>query len=343
MAAGGGVKLSLGELAEHIGAELRGDGDRMVERLASLPRAVAGEVSFLSSARYRMHLAATRASAVILAPRFSHVCPVDALMMENPYLGYARAAAALNPQPQRAGGTHPTAWVSEEARVHASAWVGPQAVVEGGASVAAGVFVGPGCTVGAGVSVGEGCRLVANVTLCHGVRLGRRVQVHPGAVIGADGFGLAEDQGRWVKILQLGAVDIGDDVEIGANTTVDRGALENTIIECGVKLDNQVQVGHNCKIGAHTAIAGATGIAGSVSIGKRCRIGGGVGINGHIEIADDVHITGRSVVAQSISQPGVYSSGVPLQETRAWRRNYLRFCRLDELARRLGRLEKNST
>lgn len=336
------MKLSLGELADRIGAELRGDADQVVERVASLRRAVPGEVSFLANARYRPHLCGTRASAVILSPRFSDVCPVDALLMENPYLGYARAAAALNPQPDPPRGLHPSAWVSEEAQLHESAWVGAQAVVEAGASVAAGAYIGPGCMVGSRVFVGEDCRLVANVTLCHGVRLGRRVQVHPGAVIGADGFGLAEDEGRWVKIPQLGGVDIGDDVEIGANTTVDRGALEDTVIERGVKLDNLVQVGHNCRIGEHTAVAGATGIAGSVSIGRRCRIGGGVGINGHIELTDDVHVTGRSVVAQSIAEPGVYSSGVPLQETQAWRRNYLRFCRLDELARRLKRLEEES-
>ncbi len=336
------MKLCLGELAERIGADLRGDPERVVERLATLQRAVPGEVSFLANARYRRYLSGTRASAVILSPRVSEACPVDVLLMENPYLGYARAAAVLNPQPKPPRGRHPNAWISPEARVHGFAWVGPQAVVEAGASVAAGAYIGPGCVVGADALVGEDCWLVANVTLCHGVRLGRRVQVHPGAVIGADGFGLAEDQGRWVKIPQLGSVVIGDDVEIGANTTVDRGALEDTVIEAGAKLDNLVQVGHNCRIGEHTAVAGATGIAGSVSIGRRCRIGGGVGINGHIELTDDVHVTGRSVVAQSIVEPGVYSSGVPLQETRAWRRNYLRYRQLDELARRLKRLEKES-
>ena len=336
------MKLSLGELAERIGADLRGDAHQVVERLATLQRAVPGEVSFLANARYRQHLSMTRASAVILSPRYSDACPVDALLMENPYLGYARAAAALNPQTDSPRGLHPSAWISAEAGIHRSAWVGPQAVVEAGARVAAGSYIGPGCMVGAEATIGEDCCLVANVTLCRGVRLGRRVQVHPGAVIGADGFGLAEDQGRWVKIPQLGSVIIGDDVEIGANTTVDRGALEDTVIEAGVKLDNLVQVGHNCRIGEHTAVAGTTGIAGSVSIGRRCRIGGGVGINGHIELADEVQVTGRSVVAQSITEAGVYSSGVPLQETRAWRRNYLRYRQLDELARRLRALEKES-
>ncbi len=336
------MTLSLGELAERIGAELRGDPQRRVERLSSLSQAGPGAISFLANARYVRYLSETRPSAVILSQRFFDACPVDVLLMDNPYLGYARAAAVLNPQPAAPRGLHASAWVSEDAQVHESAWVGPQAVVEAGALVAANVYVGAGCLVGPRVAVGEDCRLVANVTLCHGVRLGRRVTVHPGAVIGADGFGLAQDQGRWVKIPQLGAVDIGDDVEIGANTTVDRGALEDTVIERGVKIDNLVQVGHNCRIGEDTAVAGATGIAGSVSIGKRCRIGGGVGINGHIELTDDVHITGRSVVAQSIAEPGVYSSGVPLQDTRAWRRNYLTFRRLEELARRLRVLEKES-
>ncbi len=337
------LRLSLGELAQGIGAELRGDESRPVKRLATLERAGQGDVSFLANPRYRRFLAGTRASAVIISRSDADACPVDALIMENPYLGYARAANILYPLPDLPQGTHPAAWVSDNAKIHETAWVGPQAVVEAGALVAAGAFIGPGCVVGADVRIGEGSRLVANVTLCAGVRLGRGVLVHPGAVIGSDGFGLADDEGVWVKIPQLGTVIIGDDVEIGANTTVDRGALDDTIIERGAKLDNLVQVGHNCRIGEHTAIAGATGIAGSVSVGRHCSIGGGVGISGHIELTDQVQITGRSVVFQSISEPGVYSSGMPLQENRAWRRTYVRCRELDDFARRLTRLEKKTS
>ncbi len=333
----------MGTLAQGIGAELRGDNTRLVARLATLERAERGDVSFLANPRYRRFLASTRASAVIISRHDADACPVDALIMENPYLGYAKAANILHPLSDSPQGTHPAAWVSDDAQVHESAWVGPQAVVEGGAVVGAGVFIGPGCVVGADVMIGEGSRLVANVTLCAGVRLGRGVVVHPGAVIGSDGFGLADDEGVWVKIPQLGTVVIGDDVEIGANTTVDRGALDDTTIERGVKLDNLVQVGHNCRIGEHTAIAGATGIAGSVSVGRHCSIGGGVGISGHIELTDQVQITGRSVVFQSISEPGVYSSGMPLQENRAWRRTYVRCRELDDFARRLKRLEKKTS
>jgi UDP-3-O-[3-hydroxymyristoyl] glucosamine N-acyltransferase len=333
-----GVRLTLGELASVIGADLRGDPDLLVERVATLQGAGPGAVTFLSNRRYRHLLAGTRASAVILGPADAPDCPTAALVMANAYLGYARAASALNPPVAPPRGVHPSARVSDAARVDASAWVGPQAVVEAGAEVAAHAFIGPSCVVGEGVRVGAGTRLVANVTLCAGVALGARVLVHPGAVIGADGFGIANDRGVWVKIPQLGSVVVGDDVEIGANTTVDRGALEDTVIENGVKLDNQIQVGHNCRIGAHTAIAGCTGIAGSTTIGQRCMIGGGVGINGHIEICDDVQIAARSVVYQSITQPGMYASGTPLQPQAQWLRNLPRHRQLDEMYKRLKRL-----
>jgi UDP-3-O-[3-hydroxymyristoyl] glucosamine N-acyltransferase len=336
------LSLSLEDLAQAIGAELRGDGESRIERIAVIERAGPGDVTFLSNPRYRKHLAHVRAAAVILSERDADACPTAALVVDNPYLGYARAALALNPEPEPPQGVHPAAWVSDRATVDATAWVGPQAVVEAGAVLAARVLVGPGCVVGEGAVVGEGTRLVAKVTLCHGVTVGRRVLMHPGVVIGADGFGLANDNGAWVKIPQLGTVLIGDDVEIGANTTIDRGALEDTVIGCGVKLDNQIQIGHNCRVGEHTAMAGTVALAGSVIVGKRCTLGGGVGVNGHIEIADDVHVTGRSVIWRSISEPGVYSSGLPLQENRVWRRNYPRFAQLDEMYRRLKALADKS-
>ncbi len=332
--------LTLAELAGAIGAELRGDPASRVERVANLQHAVEGEVGFLTDSRYRNYLETTRATAVILASKDADASPVAVLVMDNPYLGYARAAQALDPLPPRPCGIHPHATIDGQARVHASAWVGPQSVIEEGARIGAGAFIGPRCLVGRDVIIGEHARLVAGVTICHSVEIGSRVLIHPGAVIGADGFGFANDNGVWVKIPQTGGVSIGDDAEIGANTTIDRGALEDTIIAEGVKLDNQIQVAHNVQIGAHTAVAGCVGIAGSTSIGRRCTIGGGVGIVGHLEIADDVHITVGSIVFQSLTEPGLYSSGVPVQENRPWRRNFVRFRQLDEMMRRIKNLEK---
>jgi len=259
--------------------------------------------------------------------------------MDNPYLGYARAAALLNPPARQAGGIHPQAWISDGAQVDPSAWVGPQAVVEAGSKVGAGSYLGPGCVLERNVVIGQGTRLVANVTICATVTIGDRGLIHPGVVIGADGFGIANDEGVWVKVPQLGSVRIGDDVEIGANTAIDRGALEDTVIENGVKLDNLVQVGHNVHIGEHTAIAGCAAIAGSARIGRRCTVGGMVAIAGHLEIADDVHLTACSAVPRSIPKPGIYSSGMPIQDNKAWRRTIARLRQLDELARRVKELE----
>jgi UDP-3-O-[3-hydroxymyristoyl] glucosamine N-acyltransferase len=331
--------LTLERLSALIGAKLRGDPACQVERVAPLQSAGPGDLTFLSSRRYRRYLAGSRAAAVILSADHLPDCPTSALVMDNPYLGYARAAAALNPVPVQPAGVHPSAWVAPGARVEPSAWIGAHAVVEAHADIGPGVFVGPGSLVGEGASVGQDTRLVARVTLCRGVRVGRRCLLHPGAVVGADGFGFANDGGTWVKIPQLGSVLIGDDVEVGANTTIDRGALGDTVIEDGVKLDNLIQVAHNCRIGAHSAIAGCTGIAGSAVIGRHCVIGGGVGVVGHLEIADGVQVMGRAVVYQSIREPGIYSSGMPLQEHSLWRRNLPRYRQLDELARRVRALE----
>ena len=331
--------LSLGELAAHLGAELDGDPEGVVERVDTLPRAEPGAVSFLANRRYSRYLPNTCASAVILTAADREACPVASLVMDNPYLGYARAAALLNPSAEQAGGIHPKAWVSDGAQVDPSAWIGPQAVVESGAKVGAGSYLGPGCVLERDVVIGQGTRLVANVTICKGVAIGDRGLIHPGVVVGADGFGIANDQGVWVKVPQLGSVHIGDDVEIGANTAIDRGALEDTVIENGVKLDNLVQVGHNVHIGEHTAVAGCAAIAGSVRIGKRCTVGGMAAIAGHLEIVDDVHLTGTSAVPRSIPEPGIYSSGMPIQENKAWRRTIARLLKLDELARRVKELE----
>jgi UDP-3-O-[3-hydroxymyristoyl] glucosamine N-acyltransferase len=333
------VALSLRELARHTGAELHGDGDTLVTGVAPLGKAGAGSVTFFTNPRMRHLLAATGASAVILAPDDRAACPVAALVSPNPYATYARVAALLHPSAPGRCGIDAAASVSGSATVHSSAWIGPHCTVEAGAVIGARVQIGPGCYIGEKVVLGEDCRLVANVTLCSATRIGARALIHPGAVIGADGFGFANDEGVWIKIPQLGGVSIGDDVEIGANTTIDRGALEDTVIEHGVKLDNQIQIGHNCRIGAHTAIAGCAGIAGSANIGRACTIGGGAGIAGHIDIADKVHIAGMSAVASSIAEPGAYAGAPPLQTKSAWQRSLFRIKQLDELARRLKRLE----
>ena len=334
------MTLALGELARRVEAEIHGDPHCLVSRVAPLTSAGPGDISFLSNPRYRRYLATTRASVVIVGPEDLPDCPVNALVTSNPYLAFARVVAFLNPPLPSSQGIHPTAVVDPSARVDATAWIGPLTVVEQEAVIAPGVFIGPGCVVGAGASIGLNSRLVANVTVCHRVRLGERVILHPGVVVGSDGFGLAKEGGAWVKIPQVGTVVVGDDVEIGANTTVDRGALENTVLEEGVKLDNQVQVAHNVHIGAHTAIAGCVGIAGSARIGRRCTVAGAVGIAGHLEIVDDVHITAMSMVIKSIPEPGVYSSNLPVEANRQWRRNVARFHQLDEMARRLRVMEQ---
>lgn len=319
--------MRLGHLAERIGAELHGDPEAQIARLAALDAAQEGDITFLYDRRYRKFLDITRASAVILAPVDLEACPVASLVMEEPYLGYVRAAALLHPPVTRAAGIHPSACIASGAEIDASAYVGPFAVIEEGVWVGTHAFIGPGCILDHRVRIGDYTRLVANVTVLEGAAVGRRCIVHPGAVIGAEAFGFARDCGRWMKVPPLGGVHIGDDVEIGANTTIDRGTLKDTIIEDGVKLDNQIQIGHNVRIGAHTAIAGCAGIAGGTRIGKRCTIGGGAAIAGHIEIADDVTVNGMALVTKSILKPGVYSSAWPAKENREWKRKVAWFNR----------------
>jgi UDP-3-O-[3-hydroxymyristoyl] glucosamine N-acyltransferase len=334
------MPLSLGELAVRFGCELHGDPDVRVGRVATLQAAEAGALSFLANPKYRKHLADTRASAVVLDPASVAECPTNALVAANPYATYARIAQALNPEPAFAGGRHPSAVVEASARVHPTAWIGPHCYVGAGVELGEGVHLGPGTVLLDGVVIGAHSRAVANVTLCAGVRLGERVLLHPGVVLGADGFGHAPDPDGYVKVPQLGTVVVGDDVEIGANTTVDRGAIDDTVIERGVKIDNQVQIGHNCRIGEHTVIAGCAGISGSVTIGRRCMVGGMVGMAGHLEVADDVYLTGKAMVSRSITKPGTYSGKLPLDEARRFRRNSARFQKLDELAQRVARLER---
>ena len=324
---------SLGELAVRFGMALRGNPELRVSHVATLSQAAVGSLSFLANSRYRRQLGSTRATAVVVGPADLDACPVAALVDPNPYLAYAQIAELMHPAGPVVAGIHPSVVVADGARVAPSASVGPLCVIEAGAQVGERVRIGSGCTIQARAHIGDDTQLMPRVTLYPGVRIGERCLLHSGAVIGADGFGFAPDGGTWFKVPQVGSVRIGDDVEIGANTTVDRGAIEDTIIEDGAKLDNQIQVGHNVIIGAHTAIAACTGISGSTTIGRRCMIGGMVGFAGHLTIADDVTVTGCSLVSASIRQAGSYSSGMPTVETRAWRRMVASLRRLGEKER----------
>jgi UDP-3-O-[3-hydroxymyristoyl] glucosamine N-acyltransferase len=325
--------FSLGELAVRFGLELAGEPSTRVSHVATLPQGSAGSLSFLADSRHRRELATTRASAVLLGAADAPSCPVAALIAPNPRLSFARIASLLHPETQPDPGVHPTAVVAPGARIASTASVGALVVIEGEVEIGAGADIGPGCIVQRGARVGSGTRLVARVNLYPGVTVGSRCLIHAGAVIGADGFGFAPDQGTWVKIPQVGSVRIGDDVEIGANTTIDRGAIGDTVVEEGAKLDNQIQVGHNVTIGAHTAIAACTGISGSTVLGKRNMVGGMVGFAGHLTITDDVMITGCSLVSASIRAPGSYSSGMPAVPTRAWRRMVAHLRRFGEKER----------
>ncbi len=332
----------LSELAQRFSLRLVGDGSRNITGVAALHSARLTQVSFLANSTYRGQLAGTGAGAVVLGENDLQDCTTTALVSTNPYADFARIAALFEPASQHPAGIDPSAVVDPSASIAASAHVGPHCVVGARSRIEAGAVLGPGCVVGEDCVVGEASRLVARVTLVVRVRLGRRVLIHPGAVLGADGFGLAMDHGHWIKVPQLGGVLIGDDCEIGANTTIDRGALEDTELQADVRLDNQIQIGHGVHIGAHTAMAGCTAVAGSARIGSHCLIGGGAGIAGHLEICDRVTINAMSLVTHSIREPGGYASGTPLQDHRSWRRNAARFGQLDLLARRLKALERKS-
>ena len=331
---------SLGELAVRFGCELRGDPDVKVDRVAPLAHAGRGAIAFLANPLYRPQLAGTQATAVILDAGSADECPVAALVCPNPYATYARVAAMLYPRNAETAGVHSSAIVAPDARVHPTAHIDALAVIGARAVIGERVVIGPHCVIQEDVELAADVRLVARTTLCRGVKLGERTLVQPGAVIGADGFGFAQADGEWIKVPQVGSVLIGADVEIGANTTIDRGAIGDTVIEDGVKLDNQIQIGHNVRIGAHTAIAACVGVSGSTTIGARCMIGGAAGIVGHLNICDDVAITGFTMVSHSITQPGVYSGGIPAEDAPAWRRIVARLKRIDSMARRLTALER---
>jgi len=321
------------ELAQRFGLELQGD-DRPVRGVGTLSGATAEQLGFLANPRYRGQLAATAAGVVVLRPDDADARDGTALLARDPYAAFAKIAALFERKPARMAGIHPTVVVDPSAYVDLSAHVGPHVAIGARSRIATGAIIGPGCIIGEDCEVGDGCELVARATLVTRVRLGKRVLVHPGAVLGADGFGIAMDHGHWTKVPQLGGVVVGDDCEIGANTTIDRGALGDTVLEQDVRLDNQIQVGHNVRIGAHTAMAGCSAVAGSATIGRHCLVGGGAGILGHLEICDRVVITAMSLVTHSIREPGEYSSGTPLMDNRSWRKSAARYKQLDDIARR---------
>ncbi len=331
--------VRLDEIVARFGGDLVGDGGICVRGIATLEAAVADQISFLSNPRYQRQLTATRAAAVILAPEASKACPVAAIVTPQPYLYYARVAQWLYPPPRPMAGIHASAVVETalppSASVGPGAWIGPQA------RIGENVIIGAGCAIGAATEVGADSLLHPNVTIAAGCRIGARAIIHSGAVIGSDGFGFARDSdGTWVKIPQIGRVVVGDDVEIGANTTIDRGALEDTVIGDGVKLDNQIQIAHNVHIGARTAIAGCTGIAGSTRIGAGCALGGSTGVIGHLEITDGVQVSAGTLVTKSIMQPGVYTGNVPFMAHAEWLKNFSRLRHLDAMADKIRALEK---
>ena len=334
--------IKLGQLAEFLGATLRGDKDKDINGLATLQEAGPDQISFLANPQYRKFLTDTQAAAVLLKPADADSFAGNALLVPDPYLAYARISHLFDPKPKAAAGIHPTAIIADDAVVDPAASIGAFAIVESGARIAAQVTVGAHCFIGARCEIGEGGWLAPRVTLYHDVRIGKRVVIQSGAVLGGEGFGFANEKGVWQKIAQIGGVSIGDDVEIGVNTAIDRGALADTRIGNGVKLDNQIQIAHNVQIGDHTAMAACVGISGSTKIGKHCMLAGGVGLVGHIEICDGVFITGMTMVTHSITEPGSYSSGTAMQPAAEWRKSAARLRKIDDMARRLQKLEKMS-
>ena len=332
--------FTLGYLAKQLDARLRGDEERLVDGLATIQDAGPSQLAFLANAQYRKHLGQSRAAAVLLTETDAQAYQGNALIVANPYLAYASLSHLFDRKPKAAAGIHPTALVAADAQVDPTACVGPYVVIESAARIGAGVTLGAHCVVGARSQIDAGGWLAPRVTLYHDVRIGKRVVIQSGAVIGGEGFGFANEKGAWQKIAQIGGVCIGDDVEIGANTTIDRGALSDTRIGNGVKLDNQIMIAHNVQVGDNTAMAACVGISGSTSIGRNCMIAGGVGMVGHIDVCDGVFVTGMTMVTRSITEPGAYSSGTAMQPAAEWKKSAARIRQLDELARRVKQLEK---
>ncbi|WP_322846069.1 UDP-3-O-(3-hydroxymyristoyl)glucosamine N-acyltransferase [Pseudomonas sp. B33.4] len=334
------VTIKLGQLAEFLGATLLGDPETQITGLATLQEAGPAQLSFLANPQYRKYLAGSQAAALLLKEADAEGFAGNALVVPDPYLAYARISHLFDPKPKATSGIHPSAVIAADAVVDPTASVGPFVVIEAGARIGAQVTLGAHCVIGARSEIGEGGWLAPRVTLYHDVRIGQRVVIQSGAVLGGEGFGFANEKGIWQKIAQIGGVTIGDDVEIGVNTAIDRGALADTVIGNGVKLDNQIQIAHNVQVGDHTAMAACVGISGSTKIGKHCMLAGGVGLVGHIDICDNVFLTGMTMVTHSITEPGAYSSGTAMQPAAEWRKSAARIRQLDDIARRLKQLEK---
>lgn len=330
----------LADLAVRFGGRVLGDADTVVGQVATLDSAQAEHITFLASGKYLAQLAATHAGAVIVSEADAEFTRLPRIVCDNPYAYFAKVSALLNPAQQAAPGIHPSAVIRVGVQIDPTTHIGPHVAIGEGARIGARCVIMDGCSIGTNAVLGEDVRLYPRVTVYHDCMLGNRLIVHSGVVIGADGFGIAMDDGRWLKIPQIGRVIIGDDVEIGANTTIDRGALDDTVIEDGVKLDNQIQVAHNVRIGAHTAIAGCVGIAGSTTIGRHCRIGGSAGILGHLKIADHVEIASFTLIGKSIREAGSYSGIYPFSSNEEWRRNAVHLRHLDELADKIKTLQQ---
>ena len=334
------MSVTLGQLATLLGAELHGDASVEVSRVANLETAQSGEISFLSDSKYHSFLSKTQASAVLLKPADLTACQTNALVIKDPYVGFARVAQLLDTSPKPASSIHPSAVIAADVQLGEGVAVGANAVIESGVVLGDGVLIGPGCYVGQNSRIGKGTRLWANVTIYHNVQIGEVCLFQSGCVIGADGFGYANERGEWIKIPQVGGVVIGNRVEVGACTTIDRGAIDDTKIADNVIIDNQCQIAHNVEIGYGTAIAGAATFAGSTKIGKYCIIGGASVFNGHIQVCDQVTITGMAMVMRSITEPGIYSSGIPAQTNKEWRKMAARVLHIDEMHKRLSKLDK---
>jgi len=332
--------IKLGELAQSAAVELHGDPECEITGVASLAAAKPGQLTFLLGGSYQKYLASTKASAVILTESDLLQCPSNALVTRNPELTFAKILPMFEKRSAVGGGIHSGVTIGRDCQIDSTVSIAPGCVIGDGVCIGKNAVISAHTVIGDRVVIGDDFYAYPNVVLYHDIQMGDRVILHSGSVIGSDGFGLTNDQGRWIKIPQVGSVVLGNDVEVGANTTVDRGALESTIIEEGVKIDNQVQVAHNVRIGAHTVVAGCVGIAGSAQIGSHCVIGGGVCITGHIKIADQVVITGMAMVTHSIDAPGVYSSGTGLQTNLEWRKSAVRFQQLDKIVKRIQKLER---
>src|SRR5574340_1163487 len=334
------ISYRLADIVAQLGGRVLGNPEVRISQIATLEKAQPSHISFLTNSKYRTQLAGTCAGAVILGEEDAEATGLPRIISDNPYAYFAKVSALLNPLPEAKPGVHPSAVVGAGAQIDPTASIAATAVIGEGATIGAQSVIGEGCSIGANVVIGRHARLYPGVVIYHDCIIGDNLIAHSGAVIGSDGFGIAMDEGRWIKIPQIGRVVIGNDVEIGANTTIDRGALNDTVIEDGVKLDNQIQVAHNVRIGAHTAIAGCVGIAGSTTIGRYCRIGGSAGILGHLHIADHVEIASFTLIGKSIREAGSYAGIFPFAKAEDWRRNSVHVRHLDELAGRIKTLEK---